>query len=129
MDGCVRGVHAQVTQDPASHPNLHLFLKQVVGFDMVDDESRPERRPNKHMRTPKEWDNAHNPAYGYYAYYIWANLFVLNKFRESKGYSTFYFRPHAGEAGASLWPCVRQRKLWMNRGGHSLSQGSSVRRR
>jgi len=95
----------QVTQDPASHPNLHLFLKQVVGFDMVDDESRPERRPNKHMRTPKEWDNAHNPAYGYYAYYIWANLFVLNKFRESKGYSTFYFRPHAGEAGACVWLC------------------------
>lgn len=101
-DGWMRMMDAmQVTQDPASHPNLHLFLKQVVGFDMVDDESRPERRPNKHMRTPKEWDNAHNPAYGYYAYYIWANLFVLNKFRESKGYSTFYFRPHAGEAGAS----------------------------
>lgn len=43
----------EVTKDPSSHPNLHLFLKQVVGFDMVDDESRPERRPNKHMRTPK----------------------------------------------------------------------------
>jgi AMP deaminase len=44
-----------VTRDPASHPQLHLLLKQVVGIDMVDDESRPERRPTKHMPTPKNW--------------------------------------------------------------------------
>lgn len=33
----------EATLDPASHPQLHLFLRHVVGFDMVDDESKPER--------------------------------------------------------------------------------------
>ena len=32
----------QVTINPASHPALHKFLKYVVGFDSVDDESKPE---------------------------------------------------------------------------------------
>jgi len=30
---------------------------------------------------------------------VWANLFTLNKFRESKGMNPLFFRPHAGEAG------------------------------
>ena len=32
----------EVTIDPSSHPDLHKFLKYVVGFDSVDDESKPE---------------------------------------------------------------------------------------
>lgn len=40
----------EVSVDPSSHPQLHLFLRQVVGFDMVDDESKPERRVQKHMQ-------------------------------------------------------------------------------
>lgn len=52
---------------------------QVVGFDVVDDESKPERRPTKHMPTPAEWTNEFNPAYSYYAYYCYANLYTLNK--------------------------------------------------
>jgi AMP deaminase len=51
---------------------------QVVGFDLVDDESKPERRPTKHMPTPEHWDIVHNPAYAYYAYYVYANLCTLN---------------------------------------------------
>lgn len=89
----------EVTIDPSSHPELHHFLRTVVGFDMVDDESKPERRPNKHMRVPEEWNVKHNPAYSYYAYYVYANLYTLNKLRESKGMNTIAFRPHAGEAG------------------------------
>ncbi|CAM8912762.1 unnamed protein product [Rhodiola kirilowii] len=89
----------EVTVDPKSHPHLHLFLNQVVGFDLVDDESKPERRPTKHMPAPSEWTNAFNPAYAYYAYYCYANLYTLNKLRESKGLSTIKFRPHCGEAG------------------------------
>lgn len=54
-------------------------IVQVVGFDMVDDESKPERRPTKHMQTPAEWNNPFNPAYSYWAYYVYANLYVLNK--------------------------------------------------
>ena len=65
---------------------------------MVDDESRPERRPAKHMQTPTEWNLKHNPAYSYYAYYVYANLFTLNKLREARGLNTIAFRPHAGTA-------------------------------
>ncbi|KAH9616039.1 hypothetical protein KSS87_022146 [Heliosperma pusillum] len=89
----------EVTVDPDSHPHLHLFLKQVVGLDLVDDESKPERRPTKHMPTPDQWTNIFNPAYSYYVYYCYANLYTLNKLRESKGMTTIKFRPHCGEAG------------------------------
>ncbi|KAJ3676347.1 hypothetical protein LUZ60_003759 [Juncus effusus] len=89
----------EVTINPDSHPHLHLFLKQVVGLDLVDDESKPERRPTKHMPTPSQWTNVFNPAFSYYAYYCYANLHTLNKLRESKGMTTIKFRPHAGEAG------------------------------
>jgi AMP deaminase len=50
------------------------FTIQVVGFDMVDDESKPERRPTKHSEPPERWDSKHNCAYAYYAFYIYANL-------------------------------------------------------
>lgn len=89
----------EVTIDPKSHPQLHVFLMQVVGFDIVDDESKLERRPTKHMPKPAEWTNEFNPAYSYYAYYIYANLYTLNKLRELKGMPTIRFRPHCGEAG------------------------------
>ncbi|KAK7339907.1 hypothetical protein VNO77_20593 [Canavalia gladiata] len=89
----------EVTVDPDSHPHLHMFLKQVVGLDLVDDESKPERRPTKHMPTPAQWTNVFNPAYSYYVYYCYANLYILNKLRESKGMTTIKFRPHSGEAG------------------------------
>ena len=64
---------------------------------MVDDESKPERRPAKHMKSPQEWDLKHNPAYAYYAFYTYANLYTLNKLREARGLNTFALRPHAGE--------------------------------
>ncbi|KAK4796450.1 hypothetical protein SAY86_028776 [Trapa natans] len=89
----------EVTVDPDSHPQLHVFLKQVVGLDLVDDESKPERRPTKHMPTPAQWTNVFNPAFSYYVYYCYANLYTLNKLRESKGMTTIRFRPHSGEAG------------------------------
>jgi AMP deaminase len=57
----------EVTRDPSSHPQLHVLLSQVVGFDMVDDESKPERRPTKHTPPPLAWDSKHNAAYAYYA--------------------------------------------------------------
>ncbi|KAK4478457.1 hypothetical protein RD792_013932 [Penstemon davidsonii] len=94
----------EVTVDPNSHPQLHVFLKQVVGLDLVDDESKPERRPTKHMPTPAEWTNIFNPAFSYYAYYCYANLYTLNKLRESKGMTTIKFRPHSGEIGLAMSP-------------------------
>ncbi|XP_057499272.1 AMP deaminase-like isoform X2 [Actinidia eriantha] len=76
-----------------------VWLIQVVGLDLVDDESKPERRPTKHMPTPAQWTNIFNPAFSYYVYYCYANLYTLNKLRESKGMTTIKLRPHSGEAG------------------------------
>jgi AMP deaminase len=89
----------EATVDPASHPQLHVLLSQIVAFDMVDDESKPERRPTKHCPLPQHWTSKHNAAYSYYAYYFYANLYALNRLREARGLNTFAFRPHAGEAG------------------------------
>ena len=73
---------------------MYCFRFKVVGFDLVDDESKPERRPNKHMPTPENWDIVHNPAYAYYAYYVYANLYTLNKvwlLKPAKEYSSTLF--------------------------------------
>ena len=90
----------EVTNDPSSHPNLHRFLQYVVGFDSVDDESKPENPMiDKDTVRPEEWTQEENPPYAYYQYYMFANMAVLNHFREEKGMNTFVHRPHCGEAG------------------------------
>lgn len=89
----------EVTKDPSSHPKLHHFLKRVVGFDSVDDESKPEKRVHKKYPYPKYWESNANPPYSYYLYYIYANMAALNHFRQQRGFNTFVFRPHSGEAG------------------------------
>jgi adenosine deaminase len=88
----------EVTQNPQSHPKLHLFLQQVVGFDCVDDESKWEKRVSDKI-LPHQWNSSQNPSYTYYLYYLWANLYALNKFREERNFNVFTLRPHAGEAG------------------------------
>ncbi|GJN33504.1 hypothetical protein PR202_gb22113 [Eleusine coracana subsp. coracana] len=88
---------AELTKEVFS--DLEASKYQVVGLDLVDDESKPERRPTKHMPTPEQWTNVFNPAYAYYVYYCYANLYTLNKLRESKGMTTIKLRPHCGEAG------------------------------
>lgn len=60
----------EATLNPESHPMLHVFLRHVSGFDLVDDESKPERKTTKQMPTPAEWTSKHNPAYAYYMYYM-----------------------------------------------------------
>ncbi|XP_019870896.1 AMP deaminase 2 isoform X2 [Aethina tumida] len=91
----------EVTAKPSSHPELHNFLQYVIGFDSVDDESKPEKNPlfDKDTPTPDEWNDYENPNYAYYLYYMYANLCVLNHFRAEKGLHTFVLRPHCGEAG------------------------------
>jgi len=90
----------EVTKDPKSHPSLHRFLQYVTGFDSVDDESKPENPMfDIDVPTPDEWDDQENPPYSYYLYYMFANITVLNHFREERGLNTFVFRPHCGEAG------------------------------
>ncbi|KAJ1811790.1 AMP deaminase, partial [Coemansia sp. RSA 2599] len=89
----------EVTRDPSTHPKLHIFLQRVVGFDSVDDESKPERRLHKKYPLPRLWTTQENPPYTYYCYFTMANMCALNQWRLRRGFNTFVFRPHAGEAG------------------------------
>ncbi|XP_056280177.1 AMP deaminase 2 isoform X3 [Pseudoliparis swirei] len=90
----------EATFHPGSHPELHLFLQHVVGFDSVDDESKPEQHIfNLNSPLPVNWNEEHNPPYSYYLYYMYANMTVLNHLRRQRGFDTFVLRPHCGEAG------------------------------
>eukprot|EP00030_Apusomonadida_sp_AF-17_P007641 a842310_27.p1 GENE.a842310_27~~a842310_27.p1 ORF type:complete len:776 (-),score=337.39 a842310_27:17-2320(-) len=89
----------EVTADSSTHPELHLMLQQVVGFDCVDDESKMDLRVPTRPPTPAEWTFEKNPPFSYYQYHMWANITALNKFRAERGLNTFAYRPHVGEAG------------------------------
>ncbi|KAG2009706.1 AMP deaminase [Coprinopsis cinerea AmutBmut pab1-1] len=89
----------EVTLDPRSHPELHVFLQRVVGFDTVDDESKVERRIHKKFPYPNLWNLPQSPPYSYWVYYMFANMASLNNWRRIRGFNTFVFRPHCGEAG------------------------------
>ncbi|KWU46133.1 AMP deaminase [Rhodotorula sp. JG-1b] len=89
----------EVTADPTSHPELHILLQRVVGFDSVDDESKAERRIYRKFPVPKDWNTTQNPPYAYWLYFLYANMTSLNNWRHERGFNTFWLRPHAGEAG------------------------------
>ncbi|KAH8367921.1 hypothetical protein KR084_004151 [Drosophila pseudotakahashii] len=90
----------EATARPSQHPELHRFLQYVIGFDSVDDESKPENPLfDNDVPRPEEWTYEENPPYAYYIYYMYANMTVLNKFRQSRNMNTFVLRPHCGEAG------------------------------
>jgi len=78
----------EVTADPSSHPNLHIFLQRVIGFDSVDDESKAERRIYKKYPLPRDWDIALNPPYSYYLFYMFSNVCALNFWRRERKLST-----------------------------------------
>uniref|UniRef100_A0A1Q3G448 AMP deaminase n=2 Tax=Culex tarsalis TaxID=7177 RepID=A0A1Q3G448_CULTA len=90
----------EATNNPNKHPELHKFLQYVIGFDSVDDESKPENPLfDGDVVTPDQWTEDENPPYAYYIYYMYANMTVLNHFRAERGMNTFVLRPHCGEAG------------------------------
>ncbi|CAH0594496.1 unnamed protein product [Chrysodeixis includens] len=92
-----------VSINPSSNPDLHKFLTHVIGFDSVDDESKPENPILvDNMKTPEKWDDEENPPYAYYLYYMYANMTVLNHIRKEQGLNTFVLRPHCGEAGPPM---------------------------
>lgn len=54
----------------------------MVGFDSVDDESKPEQHIfNLDSPLPADWTEESNPPYSYYLYYTYANMTVLNHLR------------------------------------------------
>lgn len=58
------------------------LFSQVVGFDSVDDESKPEQHIfNLDSPLPGNWTEEDNPPYSYYLYYMYANMTVLNHLR------------------------------------------------
>ncbi|KAK9880599.1 hypothetical protein WA026_011838 [Henosepilachna vigintioctopunctata] len=90
----------EVTARPSSHPELHCFLQYVIGFDCVDDESKPENPAfDANTPSPEQWKDEENPNYAYYLYYLFANLCTLNHLRVEKGLPSLNLRPHCGEAG------------------------------
>ncbi|XP_069336971.1 AMP deaminase 2 isoform X5 [Eulemur rufifrons] len=79
----------EATVHPASHPELHLFLEHVDGFDSVDDESKPENHVfNLESPLPEAWVEEDNPPYAYYLYYTFANMATLNHLRRPQSCST-----------------------------------------
>jgi hypothetical protein len=57
-----------------------------------------------HHTHPQDWSSKHNAAFSYYAYYIYANLYMLNKLRESRGLNTFTFRYCPAAADSDMFP-------------------------
>mmetsp|Transcript_21557 Transcript_21557/g.33338 ORF Transcript_21557/g.33338 Transcript_21557/m.33338 type:complete len:714 (-) Transcript_21557:845-2986(-) len=90
----------EATLFPDKHPEVAELLKHIVGFDSVDDEGSLEAPLSCCL--PSVWKREDNPAYCWQLYYLWANIEVLNKLRQTKGLNTFAFRPHAGETGDSM---------------------------
>lgn len=69
-----------LASSPLARPLPHVF--QVVGFDSVDDESKPEHHIfNLDSPLPVNWTEEDNPPYSYYLYYTYANMSVLNHLR------------------------------------------------
>lgn len=90
----------EATVDPSSHKNLSIFLTQLIGFDSVDDESKPESTFfSSTTPTPDQWTSSENPPYSYYIYYMFTNITMLNRLRRIRGMNFFTLRPHCGEAG------------------------------
>ncbi|THU95467.1 AMP deaminase [Dendrothele bispora CBS 962.96] len=112
----------EVTKDPRSHPELHVFLQRVIGFDSVDDESKVERRIYKKYPYPRLWDTDKSPPYSYWVYYTYANMASLNQWRHKRGFNTFVFRPHSGEAGDT----DHLTSAFLT--GHSISHGILLRK-
>ncbi len=60
----------ETTLNPHKYPEIHYFLEAIVGFDSVDDESRPEfgflAAGPASLPKPDDWTISENPPYGYW---------------------------------------------------------------
>jgi hypothetical protein len=82
-----------VSVDPSLDPNLAEFMRNLGGFDSVDDESRPERELTslllQEITSAAAWQSATDPPYALQMYYLWSNIQALNMVRKSRGLSMF----------------------------------------
>ena len=52
----------EVTLNASSHAKLYIFLKHCIGFDSVDDESKPEHHTfSADIARPNRWSQEENP--------------------------------------------------------------------
>jgi AMP deaminase len=94
----------EATLHPEKHPEIHQFLKKVVGFDLVNDEEKNEKIKsyiNYKIIDPEDWSCDEEPTYSYWSYYLFTNIGILNHLRRARGMNTFAYRPHCGEAGSN----------------------------
>jgi len=93
----------EVTANPSRDLDLHFLLQQVGGFDCVGDEAESHGTDGGHeshnFPDPEDYDVDYDPPYGYWLYFLWANITSLNAFRMERGLCTFQFRPSGGQAG------------------------------
>ncbi|PRP86453.1 AMP deaminase [Planoprotostelium fungivorum] len=91
----------EVTRDPSVDPLLAKILNEnITGFDSVDEEvTGDDINMHSLSHTPTKWCDDKNPPYNMYMYYMYSNIHSLNRFRQSKGLSTFFFKPHCGVGG------------------------------
>eukprot|EP00985_Skeletonema_marinoi_P011357 scaffold5397_cov126-Skeletonema_marinoi.AAC.4 len=97
----------EATLFPDKHPEVAELLKHIVGFDSVDDEGSLEVSHLLLSELPLHTTFKYSHVLATTSiiaqlYYLWANIEVLNKLRQTKGLNTFAFRPHAGETGDSM---------------------------
>lgn len=92
-----------------------ILLSQVIGFDSVDDESKPENPLfDKDVYPPAEWDDIENPPYGYYQYYTYANMTVLNHFRAYVDIKFFYSILSNYFITSETWNLLIENKAWIH---------------
>lgn len=89
-----------VSLHPSENPRLFHFVNHISGFDCIENEQRVDVPLSMALRPPQEWTSEEEPPYNYYLYYIWANVYSLNEFRQRRSFTTFSFRPSCGETGS-----------------------------
>jgi AMP deaminase len=88
-------------EDP-KNVDIAQFLQHVGAIMIVSDEEFRESDFQRKRRRPAEVPWNENVCDLYFAYYVWANLTVLNCFRRRKGLNTIQFRAVAGERSTQL---------------------------
>lgn len=88
----------KVMLDPSSDLELYHLLYDISGFDSVDDESNAEISGDW-PKDPYEWVRDEEPPYGYWLYFLRANLHTLNELKAERFLKPFSLRPHAGATG------------------------------
>jgi len=87
----------EVTDNPKSHPDLAKILPKITTICSVSMHGHHNQLNVSIM--PQDYNYDTNPRFGYYMYYLYANLASLNTFRTRKGLSTINLCSDIGNTG------------------------------